>query len=85
MVTLFIRCKFKRAILFNFFTGICRDFKVSGFSRHTIYKLIIVVTSFLITFLIKINSKKLDQIISKLLTADISRAVLFCFANVEHL
>ena len=34
-------------------------------------------------FLIKINNKKLDQIVSELLTL-ISRAVLFCFAHVEH-
>ena len=33
--------------------------------------------------MIKINNKKLDQIVSKLLTL-ISRAVLFCFAHVEH-
>ena len=31
----------------------------------------------------KINNKKLDQIVSKLLKL-ISRAVLFCFAHVEH-
>ena len=39
------------------------EFWFSGFSRHTIYKLITAVTAFLIAFLIKINNKKLDQII----------------------
>ena len=43
------------------------EFSFSGFSRYTIYKLNAAVTAFLIAFLIKINNKKLDQIISKLL------------------
>ena len=61
------------------------EFGFSGFSRHTIYKLIIAVTAFLIAFSIKINNKKLNQIISKLLAANISRAVLFCFGIPEFL
>ena len=40
------------------------EFWFSGFSRHTIFKLITGVTA----FLIKIDNKKLDQKISKLLT-----------------
>ena len=40
------------------------EFWFSGFSRLTIYKPITAITAFLITFLIKINNKK----ISKLLT-----------------
>ena len=40
----------------------------SGFSRLTIYELITTVTVFLTAFLIKINNKKLDQAIYKLLT-----------------
>ena len=59
-------------------------FRFSRFSRHTIYKLIIAVTALLIAFLIKINTKKLNQIICKLSTANISLAALFCFAHVEH-
>ena len=43
-------------------------FWFSGFSRFTIYKLITIAIAFLIAFLIKINNKKLNQIISKLLT-----------------
>ena len=43
-------------------------FWFSGFSKFTIYKLTTAVTAFLIVFLIKSNNKKLDQIISKLLT-----------------
>ena len=55
-------------------------FWFSGFFWRTIYKLITVVTAFLIAFLIKIDNKKLDQI----LTANISPAVLFCFVHAEH-
>ena len=44
------------------------EFRFSGFSRFTMYKLTTAVTAFLIAFLIKGNNKKLDQIISKLLT-----------------
>ena len=40
----------------------------SEFSRLTIYELITTVTVFLTAFLIKINNKKLDQAIYKLLT-----------------
>ena len=48
--------------------AVTSEFWFSGFSRHTIHKLITAVTAFLIAFLIKINNKKLDRIISKLLT-----------------
>ena len=44
------------------------EFWFSGFSRITTYKPITTITAFLIAFLIKINNKKLNQIISKLLT-----------------
>ena len=44
------------------------EFWFSGFSKHTIYKLITLVTAFLIAFLIKTNNKKLHQTNSKLLT-----------------
>ena len=44
------------------------EFWFSGFSRLTTYKPITTITAFLIAFLIKINNKKLNQIISKLLT-----------------
>ena len=45
------------------------EFWFSGFSGHTIYKATVTaVTAFSIAFLIKINNKKLDHIISKLLT-----------------
>ena len=44
------------------------EFWFSGFPRLTIYKPITTITAFLIAFLIKINNKKLNQIISKLLT-----------------
>ena len=67
MVTLFIRCKLKFHSSTSF-TCICRDFRISGFSRLTICKLITAVTVFWKAFLIKINHKKLDQTISKLLT-----------------
>ena len=43
------------------------EFSFSGFFRYAIHKLNAAVTAFLIAFLIKINNKKLDQIISKLL------------------
>ena len=63
----------------------------SGFSRHTIHKLITAVTAFLIAFLIKINNRKLDQIISKLLTLGkyfTWNLVLFCtcetFLNIPR-
>ena len=36
---------------------------ISEFSRFTMYKLTTIVTAFLISFLIKSNNKKLDQII----------------------
>ena len=55
------------------------EFWFSGFSRHTIHELIqklTAVTAFLIAFLIKINNKKLDQIISKLLTQKISIEII---------
>ena len=41
------------------------EFWFSAYSRLTIYKFIAAVTAFLIVFLIKINNKKLDQIISE--------------------
>ena len=44
------------------------EFWFSGFSRLTTNKPITTITAFLIAFLIKINNKKLNQIISKLLT-----------------
>ena len=44
------------------------EFRFSGFSKFTIHKLATAVTAFLIASLIKSNNKKLDQIISKLLT-----------------
>ena len=47
------------------------------------HKLTTALTAFLIAFLIKISNKKLNQIVSKLITL-ISHAVLFCFAHVEH-
>ena len=43
------------------------EFPFSGFSRFTIYKLIIVVTAKLKAFLTKIITKNLHEIISKLL------------------
>ena len=52
----------------SFVFAVTSEFWFSGFSRHTIHKLITAVTAFLIAFLIKINNRKLDQIISKLLT-----------------
>ena len=62
------------------FTAIS-EFRFSGFSRFTIYKLTTAVTSFLIAFLIKSNNKKLDQIISKLFTLSkffTCSLILFC-------
>ena len=44
------------------------EFWFSVFSRLTTNKPITTITAFLIAFLIKINNKKLNQIISKLLT-----------------
>ena len=65
------------------------EFWFSGFSRHTIHKLITAVTAFLIAFLIKI--KKLDQIIFKLLTLGkyfTCSLILFCtcetFLNIPR-
>ena len=73
MVTLFIRRKLKRG---NFIQGpasrvfaAVSEYWFSGFSRLSIYKLITTVIALLIAFLININNKKLDQIISKLLTS----------------
>ena len=56
------------------------EFRFSEFSRFTIYKLTTAVTAFLIAFLIKSN-KKLDQIISKMLTLSkyfTCSLILFC-------
>ena len=61
LVTLFIRCKFKWAI--------------SASAEVPASLVFAAITEFWFSFLIKINNKKLDQIIS---------AVLFCFGHVEH-
>ena len=63
------------------------EFWFSGFSRLTTYNLITALTA----FLIKINNKKLDQIISKLLTLSkyfTCSLILFCtcgtFLNIPR-
>ena len=62
------------------------EFRLSGFSKLIIYKLIKATTAFLIAFLIKINNKKLDQItFNKYFTC---RLILFCtcgtFLNIPR-
>ena len=57
------------------------EFWFLGFSRHTIFKLITAAKAFLIAFLVKINNKKPDQIISKLSTFSkyfTCSLILFC-------
>ena len=67
------------------------EFWFLGFSRLTIYKLLTAITSFLIAFLIKINNKKLDQIICKVLMLSkylTCNLILFCtcgtFLNIPR-
>ena len=62
------------------------EFWFSRFPRLTIYKLITAVTAFFIAFLIKVNDKKLYQIISKLLTlSKYCTCSLILFCNIfEH-
>ena len=86
MVTLFIVRKLKWAkwVSASLVLAAIADFWFSGFSRFNIYELVTTAIAFLIAFLIKINNKKLDQIISKLQSYFVfifSRAVLFCFAT----
>ena len=57
------------------------EFWFLGFSTHTIYKLITAAKEFLIAFLVEINNKKPDQIISKLSTLSkyfTCSLILFC-------
>ena len=95
MGTLFIRYKLKMSnfikVPASLVFAAISEFWFSGFSRHTIYKLITALTAFLIAFLIKINNKKLDQIISKLLTLSkyfTCSLILFCtcgtFLNIPR-